>query len=112
MNAIPFNAASAFTETVVLGNKQWIFGFVWNTRFQFWTMSVSNASGIIIDGIRLVPNLLLLASHAKDNLPSGDFLVWSPGSTTNLIQSNNLGIGLDYELWYFEPSEVTSYGLI
>ncbi len=112
MIIIPFLGAASFSSSIVIDNSAWSLSFKWNTRFQKWRMGISNSSGPVIEGITLVPNLLLLKCHIKDNLPKGDFLIWSPSGTAQKLGRDNLGTGLNYELWYFEPLEVIQHGLI
>jgi len=108
MVVIPFSSLPNFTETVVLETSSWVLGFRWNSGFKFWAMSISNADGPQLDGIKLVPFVRLLKPHAKDNLPSGDFIIMPPANSNNPIGRKNLGPGLDWEIWYIDSSELTN----
>lgn len=108
MNIIPFSGLPDFSESVVLDKKVWILRFQWNSRFEFWTMSIADVSGLLIDGVRLVPNLMLLSCHAKDTLPAGDFALISPNASTNEVGRNNLGTDLDYLLIYLTEAELSA----
>ena len=105
MKSIPFSKAPDFSESVILDLGVWLLRFQWNSDFGFWSMSLSNATGPVIDGIRIVPNLRLLQSHAKDNLPDGDLILLSPNGSTEPVGRDNIGDGLAYKLYYLTSDE-------
>lgn len=106
---IPFSTLPDFSETITLDNAVWVLRFQWNSKFSFWSMSIGNATGVIVDGIRLVPDLLLLQCHGKDNLPAGDFLIFSPNATSAPIGRNNLGQTHDFRLYYLTAGEADGF---
>ena len=112
MLIIPFTPLPQYTEALVLDSKTWVLGFTWNNLASRWLMSITSTAGLIIDGIALVPGILLLAPHVKDALPSGDFIILSPNGSTGPITFDNIGDNLNYLLLYADQSEVVEYGFV
>lgn len=83
---IPFSNYANFTESVVLDNVKYTFDFVWNTRGEFWSMSISDANGVVlISGIRVVLFYDLLQQYKYiRELPQGTLIAIDKSATTCL----------------------------
>lgn len=75
MIAIPMIDAPSFKMALVLSVNEYQLKFDWNTRFEFWTMSILDLDdNFLLCGIKLVIGYPLLFQRGVSvNLPQGDF---------------------------------------
>jgi len=76
LEIIPVSEFPDFTESLILNGVSYNIGFTWNTRFEFWTMSIQDANGVeLINGVKVVLNYELIASFPSRGLPDGE--IWA-----------------------------------
>lgn len=69
---IPFRDLPAFRETVVLDGETFILDFQYNTRAEFWTMSLfSRDAAPLLTGVKVVLSYELIQRYGTRSLPAG-----------------------------------------
>lgn len=83
--------------------------FKWNTRGESWYLDISTKDGTLLaSSSKLVPNTPLIRQN-KDKGPAGNFYVISTTTdVTSIPTRNNLGQGLDFELYYISDEELAN----
>lgn len=77
--------------------------FVWNERFQYWTMSIyDRQQDPIIIGIKLVRDYKLIGRYSLSEL-AGDFIFYRTSGNSDEATVNSLGN--DFELVYLSKGE-------
>ena len=67
MVTIPFAEFPAFTQEIILDNVPYRFSFNWNTRGEFFTMSIADRDEVkLLSGIKLVMDFEY--NHTQKNL--------------------------------------------
>lgn len=81
---IPMIDSPNFSVEVSLDQKEYSFSFLWNTRGEFWSMSISDANGVVlISGIRLVCFYPLLTAYQYNQaMPQGLMVVVDQNKAT------------------------------
>lgn len=76
MSLIPIDPVDAhFSLEVDLDGATYLLEFLWNTRGEFWTLSILDAAEApLVMGIRIVAAWELLAQYSDDRLPGGRLL--------------------------------------
>lgn len=79
LSIISFATFPAFTQEVVLDNIPYRLTFNWNTRGEYWVMSIADRDEVkLVSGIKLVMNFPLIRRYPGRGLPSGEFIVVDP----------------------------------
>lgn len=79
MVTIPFSSFTAFTEEIILDNTPYRFLFNWNTRGEYWTLSIADRDETpLVSGIKLVMDFELLGTFPGHGLPPGELYVIDP----------------------------------
>lgn len=91
---IPFFDFAAFTETITLEDTQYILSFTWNSRGEFWVMSIQDlAQNEIVSGIKLILDLELLRKFPDRSLPPGKMYVFDVSGNTDPIKYDDFTNG-------------------
>jgi hypothetical protein len=86
MLKINFIDYPSYTNEVILDNKSYIFKFVWNTRGEFWTLSILDTDkNIILSGVKFVLNYSLLSDYYHLDIPKGSLYVIDLTDNNNKI---------------------------
>ena len=76
---IPFSEFPSFTQEVVLDNIPFRLTFNWNTRGEYWTMSIEDRDEVkLASGIKLVMNFGLIRRYPGRGLPPGELIAIDP----------------------------------
>lgn len=76
MVVIPVKNDPSHEFSIVLDGVSYVLRFIWNTRFEYWAMNISDRDGnSIVDGIRVVSDYGLTEQLTVNGLPEGDFFV-------------------------------------
>lgn len=76
---IPFAEFAAFTQEVVLDNIPFRLSFNWNTRGEYWSMSIADRDEVkLISGIKLVMSYGLIRRYPGRGQPPGELIVVDP----------------------------------
>lgn len=107
MIIIPFEDLPSFTEEITLSGVTYILDFNWNSRGNFWSLSVYDRDQIpIVTGIRLIAYYELIKQYVDKGLPSGEMYVIDPSENMLEVEQN------DFQsrsfLVYFEDGELVS----
>lgn len=74
MIVIPVRNDPSHELSIVLNGISYTLKFIWNTRFEYWSMNISDRDkNPIIQGIKIVPNYALIDQITIVNIPNGDF---------------------------------------
>ena len=108
MEIIPFqNDLPSFSEEVTIDGIPYILDFSWNSRGEFWSMSIYNRDQTpLILGVKLVLFFGLINKFVDIGLPPGDIYVVDPSGNTEKLNQN------DFEtrayLIYLSENEIES----
>ena len=91
-----------FKQAVVLDGNNYILRIQWNTRTEFWSMSIYDSNETLLRAnIKLVQWYPLRAQYNNPDLPAGEFMLIDSSNEANLeIGRNDFGTGRNVELWY------------
>lgn len=106
MFAIQFENSNyaAFTQEVTLDETDFKLKFYWNSRFEYWSMTISDfEDNIIVSGIKLVLNYDLLNPYRHLDVPAGQLYVLDPSDT--LLRINREDIDKNVSLFYVEETD-------
>lgn len=73
---IPMSSAASFKQEVTLEEVPYILAFRWNTRGEYWTMSIIDRDEtVLVSDIKLVVAfpLVNIRYHSDSRLPQGEF---------------------------------------
>jgi len=74
---IPTDASLyAYKEEIVLNDISYVFNLEWNSRFEYWSLSVMDVNETpIVSGIKLVYGIDLFAQFPANGLPAGNLIL-------------------------------------
>lgn len=76
MREILVHSAPNSVESVVLDGLSYRFEFFWNSRGEYWSLSIRDEDeNELISGVKLVSNYELIASYPDRGLPKGELYV-------------------------------------
>ncbi len=76
MITIPFNTYPSFFTDVILDDETYRFKCSWNTRGEFWALSIYNTEDVlIVAGIKLVVGYDLLRTCRHLDVPQGLLII-------------------------------------
>ncbi len=103
---IPLFDTPAFRQAVILDGRNYILRISWNTRGEFWSMSIYDGNETLLRaGIKLVQWYPLRAQYNDPALPPGEFLLIDTSKEANQeIGRHDFGTGRNVELWYIGQS--------
>jgi len=102
MIVVPFFTYPAFTETTALDGIPYVLDIHWNTRGEFWALSISDkANNKLVSGIKVTLGYDLLEScRYLDGMPKGALVVIDAANGETRIAyddfSNKRGLLLTY----------------
>jgi hypothetical protein len=107
MITIPFQSYPYFDEQITIDNVIYIFEFQWNTRGNFWSMTISDKNeNILIAGVKLIKNFDLLTRYSKqDILPKGIFILLATNDSSIEVTYNDVASNV-VSLIYLSETEV------
>jgi hypothetical protein len=84
---IPLFDNANFSESVTLDDVNYGFSFQYNTRGDFWSMSIFDGNGnLILANIKLVVWFPLTLRYNNPALPTGTFILCDPSASTQNIE--------------------------
>lgn len=84
---IPIPDLPAFVEELVIADIPYRIAMHWNTRGQFWVLSIYDRTGNpIVVGIKLVTFYALTQQYKARDIPEGEFTVLDVNLDTNLLR--------------------------
>jgi len=105
MIAIPFQDSPSFTEEVTIDGVVYLFEFNWNSRGEFWSMSIYDRDqNPLVLGIRMVIFHELIGQFVDRGLPPGELYVIDPSEDMTELEQDDL-LSRAY-LLYFEEDEL------
>ncbi len=106
MELIPvFNDYADYSESVVLDGSPYRLAFSWNTRGEYWSLTVSDSSGnVLVDGLKLIINFELISEYAAAGFPLGALMAIDTTGTLTRIGRNDLGEKV--KLYYLTGEEL------
>jgi hypothetical protein len=108
MIAIPLFDLASFTEEVILDDVPYRLTFQWNSRGEFWSMSISDSNNILLlSGIKLVINFELISEWHAIDLPAGELYIVDPTGSDAPIAFEDFGNGR-LEIVYVSEAERAS----
>ena len=76
MIQLPTTEYPCYTMEFNLDGVTYIFKFNWNTRGEFWTLSIYDTNkAVIIEGIKFVLNYNVFADYKHLGIPQGDLYI-------------------------------------
>jgi len=76
MLQIPFIDYPCYTKVLTLDGIEYTFKFTWNTRGEFWTLSIYDTNKVtIIEGVKFVLNYNVFADYKHLNIPQGNLYI-------------------------------------
>lgn len=101
---IPLNGQGAFQDfTITLEGRTYLLGFNWNTRGNFFAMTVSKENSTpIVEGIAMRLGTSFLSKYQSVDLPPGNFFLWD--TTGNIVEPARLDYGQSVKLMYVEST--------
>lgn len=86
MIIIPFAEFPAFTEEIELDNIPYRFTLNWNTRGEYWSLSIADRDLIkLISGVKLVMDYELLRRYPARSTPPGELYVIDPSGQLDKV---------------------------
>ena len=90
MVIIPFTNYPAISKDITLDGEDYRFKFIWNTRGEYWTLTILDTEGVVkLAGIKLVLGYELINSYSHLDIPPGQLYV------VDLDDNNKTKIGMD-----------------
>lgn len=109
MIQIPFTTYPCYTQDIKIEGIYYRFLFVWNTRSETWSLTISNVDEeVIISGIVLVINYDLLHGFHHLDLPKGGLFVIDSTGNTSKIAYDDFSGNRRLKLIYMTEAEVAS----
>jgi hypothetical protein len=85
MLVLPFSEAPAFSQEVTLDDVPYRFRFIWNTRFEFWSMSIFDREFTpIVQGIKVVLGYELISLYRGLPVPPGE--IYTVDTTDEVVR--------------------------
>ena len=108
MIIIPFKDNPSFREEISISGIPYIFEFNWNSRGEYWTISVYNRDELpLLLGVKLVIFYELVSRFVDRGLPrGGEMYIIDPSGTWDKIAQDDFQSRL--YLIYFEEGELVS----
>ena len=80
-----------YTEQIDLDGAEYTLGFRWNFRDSFWYLSISNADGPIVSGVKITVGTDLLATVPHEDKPPGVLMAVDSSGADAEAAINELG---------------------
>lgn len=109
MLQIPFIQYPAYTKELLLDGQSYIFSFVWNTRGEFWTLSIFNVDkAAIINGIKIVLNYNLFSDYHHLAIPPGGLVAYDESNDVSKIKYEDFVNERKIRLLYSEVTDLVT----
>ncbi len=106
MREIVVNSAPNSVQSVVLDGLSYRFEFVWNSRGEYWTLSIRDEdNNSLLSGMKLVSNYELISLYPDRGLPQGELYVIDNYQSGQKPDRTGFRDGR-YTLVYIEESEL------
>lgn len=104
-----FQTISAnFKYNVILGNSRVDLEFVYNIRNACWFLTFTDEDGVILQGIKCVPDFPLLRGRKSFIDFDGDiFIIANTGVDTDSITYDNFGV--EFSILYLTETETNEW---
>lgn len=104
------NVSSKFIMTSELNEEVFRLSFYWNTREEYWYMSILDPDNVpLLMDIKLVPNYILLTQYkAYSSLPKGDFILYDLEQNPATGEATFDNLGKRYQLIFLSNEEIES----
>lgn len=104
---IPTFDTPFYAESVALDGVNYTLDFRYNTREDCWYLSIATYEGVdLVNGIKLVCQISLLAKWADNRLPPGLLFCMAGGKDNSPAKLHDLADGGRCQLVYFPLSQV------
>lgn len=104
---LPFKDFASFTEEITLESIPYIFIFNWNSRGEFWEMSIQDReNNFFIAGVKLVVNFEIISDYPDKGLPPGQLWVIDESGSNTPIQYEDFYGDRPLKLVYLTESEI------
>lgn len=80
-----------YTMEIDLDGAEYTLGFRWNFRDSFWYLSISNADGPIVSGVKITVGTDLLANVPHEDAPPGELVATDTSGADSEPAINELG---------------------
>jgi hypothetical protein len=109
MKQIPFTTYPSFTEDVVLDDVRYTLAFTWNTRGEFWSLSISDVNRTpLVQGIKVVPNYDLLEGFHHLKVPAGAIVALDSSGNLDKIAYGDFSNNRKLSLLYVTEAELAA----
>ena len=104
---IPFTTYPSYSKDITLDNVKYRFLFQWNTRAEFWSLSILSTDNTpIVSGIKLVINYDLFQRYRHLALPTGYLFVLDSSENEAKIAYDDFTNERGLQLIYFSEDEL------
>ena len=109
MEALPsyHGSSPSYDMSVDLNGNPYVVQMTWNSRTEYWHLSISDKLGGLISGIKVVPNWPLLKNHRGQITLDGELMVLPTKEGLTTIEYD--GIGKDWLLLYMTEEDMTEW---
>lgn len=109
MKILPaFQTISAdFTYKIALGSALYTVRLMWNSRSQYWHLTLADSLGGRVDGVKVVEKWPLLTPHRAQIKLAGDIVAMPLTATAAPLGYDNLGV--EWALAYLPTSELATW---
>lgn len=98
---------AVWSESVALDGNVYRMKFEWNTRTQSWAFDFATIDGtVIIAGIKVLPQINLLARHKDVRLPKGYLYAFDEIEGDHAERPTKSQLGNKLKLYYITQAEV------
>jgi hypothetical protein len=97
---IPFSGESSFIEEITLENTPYDFAFNWNSRGEFWELSIYDRDlNPLVLGIKLVLNEEFFVKFPDRGLPPGSLFIFDGTGSNEPISFEDFTNGRCYLIY-------------
>lgn len=101
--SIPLRNDEYYRENLIIEEKEYIFQFLWNKKFEFWSLSIFDIDeNIIVAGLKLKVNCKILPRRRYLEFP-GEIWCISNDLSNDRIQKEDIDTRIS--LVYLSPDE-------
>ena len=108
MKRLPFVTYPSLEQEITLEEVTYKFLYVWNTRGEFWTLTIKDIEeNVILAGVRLVLNVELLQKYNHLAIPQGMlFIIDTDDNNKTEISYSDFENTRQLNIMYIETSEL------
>ena len=106
MIQIAFSVVPSQTFPITLDGINYNLKLVWNSRGEFWTISISDANqNTIVSGIKMTLNYGVLQDYRAYSVPPGDLMFLDTSGDETKIEFEDFGNNRPLNLVYVEAAD-------